>query len=49
MEQNRKPKNIPLHLWSINFCQRRQEYMMEKKTISSVSGAGKAGQPHVNQ
>jgi len=30
MEQNRKLRNKPTHLWSINQCQRRQEYTMEK-------------------
>ena len=31
MEQDRKPRNKPIHLWSINLQQRRQEYTMEKK------------------
>ena len=38
MEQDRKPRNKPTHLWSINLQQRRQEYTME---VSSVSGAQK--------
>ena len=29
--QTESPKNKPLHLWSINPWQRRQEYTMEKK------------------
>ena len=47
MEQNREPRNKPTHLRSINLCQKRQEYTMEKR--QSSSGVGKAGQPHVNQ
>ena len=31
MEQDRKPRNKPKHLWSINLQQRRQEYTMEKR------------------
>ena len=38
-----------MHLWSPNLWQRRQEYTMEKKTISSISGAGKTGQLHVKE
>ena len=29
-EQNRKPRNKPIHLWSINLQKRRPEYTMEK-------------------
>ena len=28
MEQDRKPRNKPMHLWVRNFWQRRQEYTM---------------------
>ena len=31
MEQNREPRNKPIHLHSINLQQRRQEYTMEKR------------------
>ena len=31
MEQDRKPRNKPMHQWLINLWQRRQEYTMEKK------------------
>ena len=41
MEQNRKPRNRVTHLSSINLWQRRQEYTMDKKTVSLISGAGK--------
>ena len=30
MEQNRKPRNKPIIIWSINLQQRRQEYTMGK-------------------
>ena len=49
MKQNREPRNKPRHLRSINLWQRRREYQMGKKTISSASDAGKTGQLHVNQ
>ena len=48
MEQNRKPRNKPTHLWSINFQQRRQENTTEK-TVFSGSDTGKDVQLHVNQ
>ena len=48
MEQNREPRNKPTHLWSANLWQRRQEYTIEKRQ-SSISGAGKARQPHVKE
>ena len=44
MEQNREPE-----INSINLQQRRQEYKMGEKAVSSASGAGKNGQLHVNQ
>ena len=31
MEQDRKPRNIPMYLWVPYFWQRRQEYAMEQK------------------
>ena len=31
MGQDKKPKNKPIHLWSINPWQRRQEYPMAKR------------------
>ena len=42
MEQDRKPRDKPTHLWSTNLWQRKQGYMMEK-IVSSISGAGKTG------
>ena len=46
VQQNRKPRNKPTYLWSINIYQRRQKYAMEK-TVSKFSSAGKTGQLHV--
>ena len=48
MEQNRKPKDKPMHLWSPNLLQRGQEYTMEKRQ-TSISVAGKTGQLHVRE
>ena len=31
MEQNRQPRNKPMHIWSTNLQQRRQEHTMEKR------------------
>ena len=31
MEQDRKPRNKPMHLWVTYFWQRRQEYTMGKR------------------
>ena len=33
MEQDRKPRNKPTHLWSIKLQQRRQEHTQEKKSL----------------
>ena len=49
MEQNREPRNKPRQLQLINLQERRQEYKMGKKTVFSAGGAGKTGQPHLNQ
>ena len=41
MEQNREPRNGPTYLWPTNLRQSREEYPMEKKTVSSANGVGK--------
>ena len=48
MEENRKPRNKPTYLWSINLTEEARIYN-EEKTVSSVSGAGKTGQVHVKE
>ena len=45
MEQDRKPRNKHTHLWSTKLG----EIYNGEKTISSISGAGKAGQLHVKE
>ena len=45
MEKNRKPRNKPIQLWSINFEAR----IYNMKRGSSASAVGKVGQPHINQ
>ena len=42
MEQNRKPRDKPTHLWEARI------YSGEK-TASSISGAGKTGQLYVKE
>ena len=49
MEQNRKPRDKSMNLWSPYLRQRRQGYTMEKKTASLTSGVGKTGQPLVKE
>ena len=46
MEQDRKPRNRPMHLWVPYFWQRRQEYTMGKDNLSNKwwNSAGKTGQ-----
>ena len=48
MEQDRKPRDLPPHLWSINLQQRRQDCHGEK-TVSLVSGAWKIEQLNVKK
>ena len=47
MEQNRKPRDKAMNLWTPYLRQRRQGY--GKKTTSLTSGAGKIGQPLVKE
>ena len=47
VEQDRKPRDKPMHLWSTNLWQRSQGHTMDKRPVSSISGAGKTGQLHV--
>ena len=48
VEQNRKPRDKSVYLWTPYLQQRRQEYRMEKRQ-SLTSGAGKTGQPLVKE
>ena len=50
VEQNRESRSGPSTLWSTNIRQSRKDYPLEKqKTVSSISGAGKIGQPHAEE
>ena len=47
MEWALKPRDELMHLWSSNLWQMRKGYTVEKKIVSSISGAGETGQLHV--
>ena len=46
MEQNRKPRNKLMTLWSITIEQRRQKIQLSKDSYS-INGLGKIRQKHV--
>ena len=48
MEQDRKPRDKPMHIWSPYLNKGGKNYHGEK-TASSISGAGKTGQLHVKE
>ena len=48
-EQDRKPRNKPMHLQAPYFWQRRQEYTMGLKQALQINGAGKTGQLYVKE
>ena len=48
-EQSRDPRYVPSTLWSNNLRQNRKKYTVEKKTVSSINGAGKTGQLYVEE
>ena len=43
-----KAQKKPIYLWPINMTREARIYNREKR-VSSTSGVGKAGQPHVYQ
>ena len=46
VEQNREPRNKPMHLWSVNPPTTKEARIHNgEKTVSSISGAGKTRQP----
>ena len=55
MEQDRKPRNKPMHLWVPYFWQIHKNSILYcriyngAKTASSVNGAGKTGELHVKE
>ena len=49
MEQNRKPRDKPTHVWIPYLWQKEARIYNGEKTISLTSGAGKTGQPLVKE
>ena len=49
MEQDRKPRNKSMHVWSINLFTKEARIYNGAKTASSISDAGKTGQLHVKE
>ena len=49
MEQDKKPRNKPMHLWVPYFLTKEARIYNGLKTISLTSGAGKTGQPLVKE
>ena len=49
MEQDRKPRNKPMHLWVPYFFTKEARIYNGVKTTSSISDAGKTGQLHVKE
>ena len=48
MEQDRKPRNKPMHLWAYYLWLRCKDIQWEK-IFSSIIGAGKTGELHVKE
>ena len=49
MEQDRKPRNKHLHLWTPCFLTKAGRIYNGAKTTSSINGAGKTGQLYVKE
>ena len=49
MEQDRKPRNKPMHLWIPYFLTKEARIYNGAKTASSINGAGKTAQLHVKE
>ena len=47
MEQDKEPRNKPMHLWVPYFLTKEARIYNGAKTASSINGAGKTGQIHV--
>ena len=48
MEQDRKPRNKPMHVW-VTFLTKEARIYNGTKTVSSIIGAEKTGQLHVKE
>ena len=49
VEQHGESRSGPSTLWSTNIQQRRKDYPLGKKTVSSINGAGKIGKLHAEK
>ena len=49
MEQNRKPRHKPMHLWKSYFDKGDKNIQWRKDNPLITSGAGKTGQPPVKE
>ena len=49
MEQVKKPRNKPMHLWVPYFFTNKAKIYNGAKTASSINGDGKTGQLHVKE
>jgi len=49
MEQDRNPRNKPLHLWVPYFLTKEARIYNGAKTAPSINGAGKTGQLNVKE
>ena len=49
MEQDKKPRNKPMHLIGTLFLTKEARIYNGAKIASSINGAGKTGQLHVNE
>ena len=49
MEQDRKPRNKPMHLWVPYFLTKEARIYNGAKTASSINGAGKIGKLHAKE
>ena len=49
MDQDRKSRNKPMHLWVPIFFTKEARIYNRAKTASSINGAGKTGQIHVKE
>ena len=49
MEQDRKPRNKPKHLWSTNPQQKEARTYSGRRMVSSISGSEKTRQLYVKE
>ena len=49
MEQNRKPRDKPMHLWDTLSLTKEARIYNGEKTIALTSGVGKTGQPLIKE